>query len=245
MRLFPKERAEAGDGAASGLADAASQARSSQKRDSKHDFMRRHEEAMEWVLRLNAADVTTEERLVFTGWLASDRAHASAFHRAKRLHWMATHPLTPQDFRLQTRHLVAGRRRHRRAPLRRVLFMRGGIGTQMTDVQMRSGHAPRDPCAVAHGTANQPMGELIVVAFRRGEPTLEEVFVFTCEIEYFQCHDQQMGVEFPDSRAFQHFHRHSQGGTGALSRHTPSRWSRAVLCSASRPSSRKYLPPPC
>ena len=101
MRLFPKERAEAGDGAVSGPADPASEEKGAQKRDSKHDFMRRHEEAMEWVLRLNASDITTEERLVFTGWLASDRAHASAFHRAKRLHWMATHPLTPQNFRLQ------------------------------------------------------------------------------------------------------------------------------------------------
>lgn len=101
MRLFPKERPEADDGAISDLADAGFQEQGAQKRFSKHDFMRRHEEAMEWVLRLNAADVTTEERLVFTGWLASERAHASAFHRAKRLHWMATHPLTPQNFRLQ------------------------------------------------------------------------------------------------------------------------------------------------
>ena len=55
---------------------------------------------MEWVQRLSAPDVTAEERRIFAGWLASDPAHASAFHRAKRLHWMASHPLTPQDFHL-------------------------------------------------------------------------------------------------------------------------------------------------
>ncbi|MDY0884636.1 FecR family protein [Dongia soli] len=96
MRLIPKQRPEADNDIISDV-----QETGARQKVSKHEFMRRHEEAMEWVLRLNAADVTPAERLAFAGWLASDRAHASAFHRAKRLHWMATHPLTPQGFRLQ------------------------------------------------------------------------------------------------------------------------------------------------